>query len=339
MPGMDGFEVAQRIAELPQYAQLPLVMLSSAGLKGDAQRSKEAGVVGYASKPISRDELLDVLARVLNLTPGNTQALVTRHALADASAVLDVLLVEDHAINQKLAVTLLERWGHRVTVADNGQLALAAMQQRQFDLVLMDMMMPVMDGLEATRRIRASETGQRIPIVAMTANAMESDRERCLEAGMDDYLSKPIKATELQAMLQRFATPSPQVSVPGALTTDDALNTGMQALQAFDYAAGLATMDQEIREIIAQAFIDQWPEDLRKLRTGLSGNNLMLVLHTAHSLKGTLSMFGAKPASELARQMESLAGRSDASRMAELLEPLRVEVEQLLVAIAAGITA
>ena len=339
MPGMDGFEVAQRIAELPQYAQLPLVMLSSAGLKGDAQRSKEAGVVGYASKPISRDELLDVLARVLNLAPGSTQALVTRHALADASAVLDVLLVEDHAINQKLAVTLLERWGHRVTVADNGQLALEAMQQRQFDLVLMDMMMPVMDGLEATRRIRASETGQRIPIIAMTANAMESDRERCLEAGMDDYLSKPIKATELQAMLQRFATPSPQVSVPGALTTDDALSTGMQALQAFDYAAGLAAMDQEIREIIAQAFIDQWPEDLRKLRSGLSGNNLMLVLHTAHSLKGTLSMFGAKPASELARQMESLAGRSDASRMAELLEPLRVEVEQLLVAIADGINA
>jgi hypothetical protein len=296
-------------------------------------------VVGYASKPISRDELLDVLARVLNLAPGSTQALVTRHALADASAVLDVLLVEDHAINQKLAVTLLERWGHRVTVADNGQLALEAMQQRQFDLVLMDMMMPVMDGLEATRRIRASETGQRIPIIAMTANAMESDRERCLEAGMDDYLSKPIKATELQAMLQRFATPSPQVSVPGALTTDDALSTGMQALQAFDYAAGLAAMDQEIREIIAQAFIDQWPEDLRKLRSGLSGNNLMLVLHTAHSLKGTLSMFGAKPASELARQMESLAGRSDASRMAELLEPLRVEVEQLLVAIAAGINA
>jgi two-component system, sensor histidine kinase and response regulator len=308
-------------------------------LKGDAQRSKDAGVVGYASKPISRDELLEVLGRVLNLAPGNTQALVTRHALSDAAVVLDVLLVEDHAINQKLAVTLLERWGHRVTVADNGQLALDAMQHRQFDVVLMDMMMPVMDGLVATRRIRASETGQRIPIIAMTANAMESDRERCLEAGMDDYLSKPIKASELQALLQRYATPLPQVSVLGALTHDGAPGAASPFASIFDYPAGLAAMDQEIREIIAQAFIDQWPEDLRKLQTGLEENNVMQILHTAHSLKGTLSMFGAKPASELARQMESLAGRSDTPRMAELLEPLRTEVELLLSAIAAGIAA
>jgi two-component system, sensor histidine kinase and response regulator len=337
MPGMDGFEVARRIAELPKYAQLPLVMLSSAGLKGDAQRSKDAGVAGYASKPISRDELLDVLARVLHLAPSDTQALVTRHGLSDAAAVLNVLLVEDHVINQKLAVTLLERWGHRVTVAGDGQLALDALQKQRFDVVLMDMMMPVMDGLEATRRIRASETGQRVPIIAMTANAMESDRDRCLEAGMDDYLSKPIKAQELQAMLQRFATLQLQGNAPEA--ADDALGAGNQPLQAFDYAAGLEAMDQEIREIIAQAFIDQWPEDLHKLCTGLQENNVMQVLHAAHSLKGTLSMFGARPASELARQMESLAGTSEIAHMAELLEPLCTEVEHLLAAIAAGIAA
>jgi CheY-like chemotaxis protein/HPt (histidine-containing phosphotransfer) domain-containing protein len=296
-------------------------------------------VAGYASKPISRDELLEVLARVLHLAPGDTKALVTRHGLADTATVLEVLLVEDHAINQKLAVTLLERWGHRVTVAENGQLALDALQKQRFDVVLMDMMMPVMDGLEATRRIRASESGQRVPIIAMTANAMESDRERCLEAGMDDYLSKPIKAQELQAMLQRFAALLLQGNAPVAQVHDDALGVGNRPLLAFDYAAGLEAMDQEIREIIAQAFIDQWPEDWRKLRTGLDEGNQMLVLHTAHSLKGTLSMFGAKPASELARQMESLAGKSDIVRLAELLEPLCVEVEHLLAAISAGIAA
>ena len=160
---------------------------------------------------------------------------------------------------------------------------------------------------------------------------------QCRAAGMDDYLSKPIKVQELQAMLQRFATLQPQGNAPEA--HDDALGAGNPPLQVFDYAAGLEAMDQEIREIIAQAFIDQWPEDLRKLRTGLDEGNQMLVLHTAHSLKGTLSMFGARPASELARQMESLAGKSEIAHMAELLEPLRTEVEHLLAAIAAGIAA
>ncbi|HQC85619.1 MAG TPA: response regulator, partial [Rhodoferax sp.] len=179
MPGMDGFEVAQQILKIPRWGRVPMVMLSSAGLKGDAQRSREAGISGYASKPIARHELLQVLARVLNLEAREAQVLVTRHSIRDADAGMEVLLVEDHAINQKLAVVLLERWGHRVTVADNGQLALDAMARQRFDVVLMDMMMPVMDGLEATRRIRASETGQHVPIIAMTANAMESDRQRC----------------------------------------------------------------------------------------------------------------------------------------------------------------
>jgi CheY-like chemotaxis protein len=135
--------------------------------------------------------------------------LVTRHVLKDEQTPLDVLLVEDHPINQKLATSLLERWGHRVRVADNGLLAVEAMRERSFDIVLMDMMMPVMDGLDATRRIRAAETENslpRTPIIAMTANAMQGDRESCLEAGMDDYLAKPIKSQELQQLLQQYGS-------------------------------------------------------------------------------------------------------------------------------------
>ena len=333
MPGMDGFEVAQQILKIPRWGRVPMVMLSSAGLKGDAQRSREAGISGYASKPIARHELLQVLARVLNLEAREAQVLVTRHSIRDADAGMEVLLVEDHAINQKLAVVLLERWGHRVTVADNGQLALDAMARQRFDVVLMDMMMPVMDGLEATRRIRASETGQHVPIIAMTANAMESDRQRCIDAGMDDYLSKPIKALELQELLRKYSAEG-YSSVPASLE-----EAPSAAPAAFNYAAGLAAMDQEIREIIAQAFVDQWPQDQQKLRTGVGKGDMLAVLHTAHSLKGTLSMFGARPASELARQVESLAGLSDAQGVSVLIDPLCAEVELLLAAIAADIPA
>ena len=338
MPELDGFAVAERIAKLPMGDDLPMIMLSSAGLKGDAQRSKEAGIAGYVSKPISREELLQVMARVLQLELLQApQATVTRHSAKDVQLGMEVLLVEDHAINQKLAVALLERWGHHVTVAGNGQLALDVLAKRNFDVILMDMMMPARDGLEATGRIRASESGHRTPIIAMTANAMESDRDRCIAAGMDDYLSKPIKAPELQSMLQRY---SQQIhSANAASLAASVVPAKPPAASSFDYHAGLQAMDQEIRDIISQAFIDQWPEDLEKMRSGLSQGDYKSILHTAHALKGTLSMFGARPASELASQIEALAPKSDGPEIAKRIDPLTMEVEKLLLALGAGMTA
>ena len=336
MPEMDGFAVARSILKLPGCENIPMVMLSSSGLKGDVQHARDAGIAGYIPKPVARDELLQVMARVLKLDLLGPAEQATRPSGVQSSAALDVLLVEDHVINQKLAVALLERWGHRVSVADNGQLALEAMEQQRFDVVLMDMMMPVMDGLEATRRIRAKETVGRIPIIAMTANAMESDRERCLQAGMDDYLSKPIKAQELQILLGQYADAVSQHAQPGVSASDDADDVPHSG---FDYVAGLAGMDQEIREIIAQAFVDQWPHDLDKIRTGLEQGDASSVLHAAHSLKGTLAMFGARPAAEVARHMESLASQGQLGTIASLTQNLRAEVEQLLVAIAADLTA
>jgi CheY-like chemotaxis protein len=206
MPGIDGFETATRILAQPLCAAIPLVMLSSGGIKGDAQRCREIGFAAYLPKPIARDELLLALTRVLDTPKENPSPLITRHLIKDEQVSLEVLLVEDHPTNQRLATKLLERWGHRVTVAENGLIAVEALAAKRFDVVLMDMMMPVMDGLEATRRIRANEeTGHapRTPIIAMTANAMEGDRESCIEAGMDDYLAKPIKSQELQEMVQQ----------------------------------------------------------------------------------------------------------------------------------------
>ena len=232
---------------------------------------------------------------------------------------LDVLLVEDNAVNQKLAMTLLAQWGHRVTLSENGQLALDVLALRRFDVVLMDMMMPVMDGLESTRRYRALERGPRIPIIAMTANAMRGDRERCLEAGMDGYISKPIKTIELKKLLLQLVPDTEPARSP--------------VPAFFDYARALQTVDQEVVGIIAEPFTEEWPRDLVKLHKALDGGDLKTILHVSHSLKGTLAMFGARPASELAYQMERQADRGEADDISETTQALTREVNQLLAAL------
>ena len=251
-----------------------------------------------------------------------------------AQRSLNVLLVEDNPINQKLAITLLARWGHSVSVAENGAEALEQVAGQAFDVVLMDMMMPVMDGLEATRRIRALPGPvASVPIVAMTANAMESDRQRCLAAGMTDYISKPIRAQELQGLLQKAGLDVQTKALASVAPTAGQANPQPGGLGgAFDYAAGLLAMDQEILEIIGQAFLDQWPEDIQKIRSSLHTAQASPVFHTAHALKATLALFGADPASQLAARMESLAAHGDLAAIAPLVEPLVSEVKLLQVA-------
>ena len=328
MPGIDGFETALRILSLPHCATIPLIMLSSGGIKGDAQRCREIGFAAYLTKPIARDELLLALNRVLDAQQTEQPQLITRHLIKDEQLPIDVLLVEDHPTNQRLATKLLERWGHRVTVADNGLLGVEAMAARRFDLVLMDMMMPVMDGLEATQRIRAAELAsgaRRTPIIAMTANAMQGDRESCIAAGMDDYLAKPIKSQELQQLLARYGG---ALSVPMLVAESPVLpNLGLH----FDYASALAQADREMVDIVAGIFLDNYPDDLQKMREALAAGDLDPLLYVSHALKGTVAMFGADPARELAHRIEQQAKRGDALGLNELIEALGSEIEQLAI--------
>lgn len=332
MPGLDGFDTAQRIAEQPHCAGIPLVLLTLAGLKSDAQQSHSIGFTAYLSKPFTRDELVQVLLRVMKTSSLPAAELVIRHALVDAQTSLSVLLVEDHVVNQQLATTLLTRWGHRVTLAGNGQLALDALAQHRFDLVLMDMMMPVMDGLDATRRFRANEQGPRTPIVAMTANAMQGDRDSCIAAGMDDYISKPIETAELQRLLQRYVAGAVPVSAQQVNQQVENL-VELLTVSGFDYDLALAEADQEVVDIIAEAFVDQWPRDKQKMEQALADSDLIPVLHVAHSLKGTVAMFCARPAVELAQRIELLAAQGDTIGMPELIDALNAEMDQLVAAL------
>jgi signal transduction histidine kinase/DNA-binding response OmpR family regulator/HPt (histidine-containing phosphotransfer) domain-containing protein len=207
LPGCDGFELAARMQARGYNRAIPVFMLSSGAARGDAQRCRDLGLAGYFTKPVMREELFAALHKTFcdARDPAMPAPLVTRHEIREHGPHLSVLVVEDHPVNQMLARELLERWGHSVTIAGNGAIALEALAERTFDLVLMDMQMPVMGGIEATRRIREREAAagsRRVPIVAMTANAMPSDRDACLEAGMDGYVSKPIGIDDLyQAIL------------------------------------------------------------------------------------------------------------------------------------------
>ena len=205
MPQIDGFGLVERIRLDPSLSDVRIVILTSSGERGDAARCRKLGVAAYLSKPFERTDLREVLLKVLaGVSSGpHKHSLVTRHTVLEQTASLSVLVAEDNVVNQKLVTKLLEKRGHRVVVAANGLEALHALNKQTFDIVLMDGEMPEMDGFEATRVIRDQEkmTGAHLPIIALTAHAMQGDKDRCLTAGMDGYVSKPIKVEELFSII------------------------------------------------------------------------------------------------------------------------------------------
>jgi len=220
MPEMDGFTLIERIRQRPELSAAVIMMLTSAGHRGDAARCQELGISAYLLKPIRQSELREAIARVLGAHENHGAIpLVTRYSLGDSrdpSSILRVLLAEDNPVNQRVASRLLEKRGHRVQVVANGLEALAVLEKETFDLVFMDVQMPEMDGFEATAEIRKRERGSefRLPVIALTAHAMKGDREKCLAAGMDGYLSKPIRAQELEEILEKYVTRHAEVTNP-----------------------------------------------------------------------------------------------------------------------------
>jgi signal transduction histidine kinase/DNA-binding response OmpR family regulator len=210
MPNMDGFTLIERLRQRRHPStEAKIILLTSGGQRGDAARCRELGVAAYLTKPVRQSELLDCMVHVLGTSRSGVRAdtLITPHALREQKRKLHVLLAEDNAVNQKLAERLLEKHGHTVTLTANGREALAALDRDTFDVVLMDVQMPEMDGFEATSAIREREqsSGGHLPIIAMTAHAMRGDQERCLAAGMDAYIAKPIRSKDLIALLETFS--------------------------------------------------------------------------------------------------------------------------------------
>jgi CheY-like chemotaxis protein len=219
MPSTNGFTMAETIVSDPSIAGPRIVMLTSAGQPGDAARCRALGVAGYLTKPINRSELRDALVRALSVEPAETRPpLVTRHSLREARASGRILLVEDNSVNQLVASRVLEKGGYTVTLANNGREALALLEATSFNgfaCVLMDVQMPEMDGFEATSRIRQGGPSSAAPIIALTASVSREDRDRCIEAGMNDHLGKPATPEQIEETLARWVR-GPRRHDPGA---------------------------------------------------------------------------------------------------------------------------
>jgi CheY-like chemotaxis protein len=329
MPIMDGFEVARRIREDERFDDLVLLTITSAGRPGDGALCKQLRISSYLLKPITPTELRDAIQLTLARdqgTPGEA-SLVTRHSLREAWGSLRVLLAEDNQVNQRLAVHLLERLGHEVQVASSGVEAVQLYESSTFDLVLMDIQMPEMDGEEATRRIRAieEERGGRVPIVAMTAHAMKGDRERFLAAGMDEYISKPVSQERLREVVRTFGSPSGEVRPDRGHSTAPAPRS---AEVTFDRRALLARVDSdtELLGSLVAVFKADRPGMMAGLEEALAMGDAVALADSAHTMKGALSVFGVEPARSIAEQLET-AGRERQLQVArELYERLGREV-------------
>lgn len=316
MPVMDGFELARKIRDDHRFDDLVLVTITSAGRPGDGALCEQLGISSYLLKPITPTELRDAIQLTLareHETPSEAN-LVTRHSLREAWESMRVLLAEDNQVNQRLAVHILERLGHHVQVAKNGQEALEMLEKSAFDLVLMDIQMPGMGGVEATQRIRAMEAqrGGHIPIVAMTAHAMAGDKERFLEAGMDAYISKPISQERLREVVRSLGRAPSEASGNGAGST-----AGAPPL-AFDRDALMARVesDTELLGTLVAVFKADRPKLMAEIEEALLASDAVALSASAHTMKGALSVFGVEPARSIAERLEAEGkqGRLDSAR-------------------------
>lgn len=352
MPGVDGFALARWIRQNRRLPKTPVIMLTSMGA-AEPGRNRRAGIAASLTKPVKHSDLFDALATLLlgsrtdkragkvpSRPAGGARARVTGVGHAEATAhgrasrSLNILVAEDNAANRKLVTALLERRGHRVKTVTNGRLALEAITGRAtpgFDLVLMDLEMPELGGLDATRAIRAREgPGTRLPVLALTAHAMPGDRQRCLEAGMDGYLSKPIDPDELFAAVESRGRTE--------------LSEGRQesAAVTFDEAGALlrAGGDRALLEEIATLFRADSSRAIRQLQRALSAGDAEVLRLAAHSLKGSAANIGGSKARALAAELEQIGRSGSLEAAPSVLEDLRDETDRLLAALdAAGLLA
>jgi signal transduction histidine kinase/DNA-binding response OmpR family regulator/HPt (histidine-containing phosphotransfer) domain-containing protein len=306
MPDMDGFEVAAEIAKRPELAGATVMMLTSSGEYADQSRCSALGIAAYLIKPVYAGDLLAAIDRATGSTPPAAAPPATKaHGGALALGVVGrrarVLLVEDNVVNQRVASGLLTRRGHHVTLAQDGREALACFDQETFDLVLMDLQMPVMDGFDATAAIRLREraTGQHIRIVAMTAHAMSGDRDRCLAAGMDGYLSKPINAAMLFAVVEEGGA-------------EDGAGTPVVSPVAFDAEALRRRLsgDDELMTDVVRLFLEELPGRLAAISGAVTGQNADALRAAAHVLKVAAANISAGGLFEAARALERVGAES-----------------------------
>jgi two-component system sensor histidine kinase/response regulator len=310
------------------------MMLTSADRSNDLSRCQELNISAYLVKPVKQSELLDSIVQAVGVNTAFAGSAVSPSAPGrTASVAKSILLAEDSLINQKLAIGLLERWGHRVTVASNGNEAVRLSGNEEFDLILMDVQMPELDGLDATREIRKREekSGIHLPIIAMTAHAMKGDRELCLAAGMDGYLMKPIRAEQLFRQIED-ATDDRLPAEPREKNQVDQIN----GLVNWTVANRAVNGDSELLKQVIAAFLSEGPQLLSTLEHAYAENDGKRFQRAAHTLKSALRTFGVdncNAAEELELAAKNGLSTIEPTRIAAVVaqvQPVFLEMEHHL---------
>jgi len=322
MPDQDGFELATAIRADRALTATRLLILTSAGQRGDGERCRQLGIQAYLTKPIARADLVEAVGTVLAGTasaPGAAD-LVTRHSIAESRHALRILLAEDNAVNQQVATAMLLKRGHHVDVASNGREAVDAVAREPYDVILMDIQMPEMDGFEATEQIRGLPQGRSLPIIALTAHALSGERERCLARGMSGYLAKPFKAHDLFAAVEgRGAQPA---------------DTAATRAPAVDLAAFRRTMEEagaaDAVDGILETFVATLPQRLEALVAAAGGTETEPLHRAAHAFKSAAGTIGAGHLAALLEEMERAAQGGDLAGARDKLEHVRGEAQAAL---------
>ena len=367
MPEMDGFTLAEEIQHDKRIVGPTLMMLSSAGHQWQVDRCRTSGISAYLTKPIKQSELLDGILAVLNPCPAeakSTDTVVHDPSLKSAVAPrqFQILLAEDNVVNQRLAVGTLEKHGHMVVVVDNGRDAVQAVRARRFDVILMDVQMPDLDGLQATAAIRDLEanTGIHTPIIALTARAITDDRDHCRNAGMDEYITKPFRPRDLLATIERLVAPPARSARPPqpvvaaghvprdaarvAAVSDSHRGISHDLSGVVDLAALHARVenDADLLAELIELFLDSAPRLLDSVDAAVRQHDARAVQLSAHALKGAMQSMGALSAAQAARSLETLADAGDMRHadidLAKLKEEFR-RFESALTRIAAEVHA
>ncbi len=341
MPGMDGFDIAARIKKDPDLSDITVMMLTSDNRDGHTARAKEIGIEKYMIKPIRRSALYNAIVNSLEkqepsdekkMSVQNKDLSEESHTASPKSLSFRILLAEDDKVNQMVALRILENQDHRVTIAQNGKEAVDIFGKKDFDLVLMDVNMPEMDGFEATKTIRAKEksTGGHIPIIAMTALAFKEDKERCLEAGMDGYISKPVRKQELIKTMEEFVHGG-----QGTFEVENEKKGGGEEPEhdspmVFDKEEALERVeDEEFLRKLVGVFLQDSKEYLFKIKGAIESNDSKALAASAHRLRGAASIIMAKPVSDMASKLEKMGNAEKLEQGNQTYQMLTGDFERL----------
>jgi CheY-like chemotaxis protein len=326
MPALDGFGLAEQIKRDPELAGTLVTMITSGGQRGDAARCRELGISAYLSKPVRQVDLLEAIVNVLSLKVQAVEdsSIVTRHSLREKRRGWRILVAEDNVVNQRLATHLLERRGHHVTIANHGREALGLIEKQPFDLVLADVQMPEMDGLQLAAAIRENEkdTDTHLPIIAMTAHAMKGDRERCLEAGMDGYVSKPINASQLFETIDGLGRT--EINVPSEAESDPGLEILDESTLRLRFEGEL-----ELLRDVVRLFLDDYPKLFKGIRGAAERGDARGIEREAHKLKGSVANFAAPAAFDAASRLEVMGHSGQLDQANEALGQLESALDAL----------